>query len=76
MNVLLHDLLCDMGLTVCGAYVALGGLWLICDRFGGIANILDGVITKAQKKREQRRITKGFYVENIPGTSGYRIKTR
>lgn len=75
MNVL-HDLLCDIGLTVCGAYAAFGGLWLLCDRFGGIVNILDRAICKAQKRREKRRMAEMFRTENIPGTNGYRIKTR
>ena len=76
MDMLLHDSLCYMGLSVCIVSGAWSFLWLLCDRYGGFVNILDSMIVKAQKRREKRRMTAGLHVENIPGTNGYRIKTR
>ena len=38
---------------------------------------LDGCIKTAKKNREKRRdVQSRYYLENINGTSGYRIKTR
>lgn len=65
--VLLFDVLCGVMLTVCA-------LLVISECFGGIVNILDRAILKAQKRREKRRTA--FRVESIPGTNGYRIRTR
>lgn len=70
----MNGTLCNLGLFVCAVVGAECALWLLCDRFGGIVNILDRAICEAQKRREKRR--KAFRVESIPGTNGYRIKTR
>jgi hypothetical protein len=65
--VLLFDVLCGTMLAVC-ALLVLG------ESFGGVVEILDRAILSAQKRREKRRTA--FRVESIPGTNGYRIRTR
>lgn len=79
----LHDILCEYFTLYNGALVAFCAVGII----GGKLNAGDRLTAlwarlsarreiRAQERKARRRTAYTFHTEHIPGTTGYRIKTR
>lgn len=84
MNPYLHDIICDICLWWCVAFVA----WaLFCIIYQPLVACLkrllrwavrklDRIVSTAQNRQRRQKTAHPFRVKEIPGTTGYKIMTR